>query len=419
MSQASYKRSRVRPKNKKKQTNFLNRNWIALLLILVVLAVGVAFVANRSSDATRTVNAENAPAASSNSENPYAGILGPNDWTEETEVQIYNRRNGQWEDAVFGDVGNDMEFIVGDYVYATTEQGYFFLKSEIDISKLGEADRPFDPDNWRVPEADDVVFLFKSVDGSQQKGHWLFTYVKPGSEIVFQGKVWRLEYDIANDEIGVVDTGNVFARVTQTHVNFHEDDVLALTVKFDSCGKTDIITGSEEHPFYVLDVEDYIPMVDLQPDMRLKTDNGSLATVVELKPLDESMELYNLTVEHVHNYYIYTSEDATGVLVHNTGPCDGFTYSSSVQRKMANTNDIYHNFPSSLDADIMSGNPLMVRPDGRQEFIQQGVVNNTQGVYHITLGSDGQTIIHRTFVPQSAWDNFANNHGLPSWSNLP
>ena len=338
MSQASYKRSRVRRKsNKKKQSRFFKHNWIIALFVFVVLVSGVAYFANRSSGATQTANAGNAPAPASNSDNPYAGIPGPDDWNEETAVQIYNRRNGQWEAAVFGDVGNDMEFIVGDYVYATTEQGYFFLKPEIDISKLAETDRSFDPDNWRVPKADDVVFLFKSVDGFQQKGHWLFTYVKPGSEIVFQGKVWRLEFDVANNELGVVDTGNVFARVTKTHVNFHEDDVLALTVKFDSCGKTDIITGSEEHPFYVLDVEDYVPMIDLQPDMRLKTDNGSLVTVIELKPLEESMELYNLTVEHVQNYYIYTSEDTTGVLVHNTGPCDNFIYSPSVQRKMANT----------------------------------------------------------------------------------
>lgn len=321
MAQVSHRKSRSRRKSKKKQTSIFNRNWVISLFALILLVGGVAFVISRSSSTTQTVSAESSSASSSNSDNPYAGIPGPSDWTEETSVQIYNRRNGQWEDAVFGDVGNDMEFIVGDYVYATTEQGYFFLKPEIDISQLAETDRSFDPDNWRIPEADDVVFLLNSADGSQQKGHWLFTYVKRGSEIVFQGKVWRLEYDIANDQMGVVDTGNVFARVTQTHVNFHEDDVLALTVEFDSCGKTSIITGSEEHPFYVLDVEDYIPMVDLQPDMRLKTDNGSLATVVELQSLDKSMELYNLTVEHVQNYYIYTSENDPGVLVHNTGPC--------------------------------------------------------------------------------------------------
>ncbi len=335
MSQASYRRSRSRRKSKKRQTNFLNRNWIVALLIFVVLVGSIAYFANRSSNATQTASAGNAPTASTNSDNPYVGIPGPNDWTEETAVQIYNRRNGQWESMTYGDVGSDMEFIVGDYVYATTpENGSLFLKPEIDINKLAETDQAFDPDNWRMPKPDDIVKVFRSDNSGQQKGHWLLKDVQPDSEVVFQGKVWRWELDVENQWFVVSDTGNVFARVTETHVNFHEDDVLALTVLFDSCGKTNIITGSEEHPFYVLDVENYVPMVDLQPDMRLKTDNGSLATVVELKLLDESMELHNLTVEHVQNYYIYTSEDDPGILVHNTGPCDNWVLGIGLLTKL-------------------------------------------------------------------------------------
>lgn len=272
------------------------------------------------------------------STNQYLGIPGPDDWTDETAVQIYNRSNGQWESMTYGDVEPDNEFIVDDYLYATTpEQGYLFLKPEIDISLLTETDRAFDPDNWRIPKPNDVVFLTKG-PSNQQKGHWLLKHVQADSEIVFQGKVWKWELDIENQRFVVSDTGNVFARVTQTHINVHEGDVLALTVRFESCGKTDVITGSEEHPFYVLDIDDYVLMVDLQPDMHLKTDNGSLVTVVGLKPLDGSMELYNLSVEHVQNYYIYTSENDPGVLVHNTGPCD--VISQAVSAGLPNRNGV-------------------------------------------------------------------------------
>ncbi len=304
-SNSNKHRNNRKRKSKKGSTRFV---YLIIALCLIGLIIGgVAISSSQSAQA---------------STNQYVGIPGPNDWTDETAVQIYNRRNGQWEQMTYGDVGSDMEFIVGNYLYATTpKNGSLFLKPEIDITKLAETDQAFDPDNWRMPKPDDIVKVFRSDDPAQQKGHWLLKDVQPDSEVVFQGKVWKWELDVENQRFVVSDTGNVFARVTETHVNFHEDDVLALTVKFDSCGKTDIITGSEEHPFYVLDVEDYVPMVDLQPDMHLKTDNGSLATVVELKPLDESMELYNLTVEHVHNYYIFTSEDDPGVLVHNTGPC--------------------------------------------------------------------------------------------------
>ncbi len=325
MSQASYRRSRSRRKSKKRQTNFLNRNWIVALLVFVVLVGSIAYFANRSSNATQTASAGNAPTASTNSDNPYVGIPGPDDWTEETAVQIYNRRNGQWESMTYGDVGPDMEFIVGDYVYATTpENGSLFLKPEIDINKLAETDQAFDPDNWRMPKPDDIVKVFRSDNSGQQKGHWLLKDVQPDSEVVFQGKVWRWELDVENQRFVVSDTGNVFARVTETHVETHTDDVLALTVKFNSCGQTGIITGSEEHPFFVVEQDKYIPMVELEPGMALKTDNGAGAVVVELHPLSETMQMYNLTVEHVHNYYVFSDEDDPGILVHNTNCGVGF-----------------------------------------------------------------------------------------------
>ena len=197
--------------------------------------------------------------------------------------------------------------------------------------------------------------------------------------------------------------------MTQTHVNFHEGDVLALTVRFDSCGKTDIITGSEEHPFYVLDVEDYVPMVDLQPDMRLKTDNGSLATVVELKPLDESMELYNLTVEHVQNYYVFTSEDDPGVLVHNTGPCgiDPFdlNLSQTVQNHLdditkAGTQARPYGDSRLLIGEIMEAGSPIPDPGGLPGGLRwdvTGTFNGRQGAWELVIDTETNTVVHFLF----------------------
>jgi len=68
---------------------------------------------------------------------PYADVSDPMDCTDETPIQIYNRGNGLWEKKTYSDVGPDMEFIVGNYVYATTpEQGFLFLKPELEIVKL-------------------------------------------------------------------------------------------------------------------------------------------------------------------------------------------------------------------------------------------------------------------------------------------
>ncbi|NOK61229.1 MAG: hypothetical protein GFH27_549307n211 [Chloroflexi bacterium AL-W] len=328
--------SKRRPNSKRRQAKSQSNNRILQFSIIALVAVGIiAGIVFWPSLQADTSQAQTAPISQVNSNqvsqvelvsnrassNPYEGIPGPDSWTAETPVQIYNRLNGTWEDKTYGDVGPDMEFIVGDYVYATTpENGVLFLKPELDLAKLAETDQAFDPGNWRMPKPDDIIFLFKS-GSQQQKGHWLLKDVQPDSEIVFQGKVWSWELDLENQRFVVKDTGNVFAKVTDTHKAVHEGDVLALTVRYESCGKLGLITGSEEHPFYVLEKEDYIPMVELKPGMELKTDNGTQATVVELKPLPETMELYNLTVENVHNYYIFSSEDDPGVLVHNIGPC--------------------------------------------------------------------------------------------------
>ena len=91
-----------------------------------------------------------------------------------------------------------------------------------------------------------------------------------------------------------------------------------------------------------------------------------------------------------------------------------YKYSPSVLEKMKrNAADLYHNFPAQLDDMITSRKPSIIRTDGRQEFLATGVVNKTPGVYHITLGSDKQTIIHRVFIPESDWVRYSRVNQLP------
>ena len=95
-----------------------------------------------------------------------------------------------------------------------------------------------------------------------------------------------------------------------------------------------------------------------------------------------------------------------------------FTYSPSVQKHLAQGSDKYHGFPSLLDKYIINGAPVVVRSDGRQEYLAQGYVGDTYGVYHITLRSDG-TIIHRLFTSQAQWGTEAAKNGLPSFDQIP
>jgi len=338
-SRAKFKKDNRMSKNKRRQAKHKQSNnrivqFSIVALVAIGIIAGIIFLPSLQADTSQVQTApisqvngsqvsQVEPVANKTSSNAYSELASPEDWTEDTPVQIYNGLNSTWEDKTYRDVGPGMEFIFEGYVYATTpEKGFLFAKPELDITKLAETDQSFDPDNWRMPKPDDIVKVFRSDDPYQQKGHWLLKDVQPDSEVIFQGKVWSWELDLANQRFVIKDTGNVFAKVTAVHEQVHQGDVLALTVRYEACGKLGLITGSEEHPFYVLDKEDYIPMVGLESGMELKTDTGARVTVVELKPLPDEMELYNLTVEHVNNYYIFPSEDEAGVLVHNTGPCD-------------------------------------------------------------------------------------------------
>ncbi|NJO81439.1 MAG: hypothetical protein HC828_00890 [Blastochloris sp.] len=124
------------------------------------------------------------------------------------------------------------------------------------------------------------------------------------------------------------------------------------------------------------------------------------------------MELYNLTVEHVQNYYIYTSEDDPGILVHNTGPCNIPTKASDVLTHVKNTG----NAPSGYQGgrafrnDGRGGGEVLPQIDSAGNSItykeydvnpyQRGV---NRGAERIVVGSDGKSYYtsdhYSTFTP--------------------
>lgn len=92
-----------------------------------------------------------------------------------------------------------------------------------------------------------------------------------------------------------------------------------------------------------------------------------------------------------------------------------YKYSDSVIEK-AEKDPLYHNYPKSLDDDILS-NPSVTRSDGRIEHLAKGTINGEKGIYHITV--KGNSIIHRLFVPESDWERFSEVNGLPKYKDIP
>ena len=148
-----------------------SRIWfIALCTVCLLIASIFAFSAWYTSSITATSRTASTTASSTQH------LAHPDTWTQVTPVHIFNRRNGQWEARTYGDVRPDTEFMVENIIYATTpDRGVLFAKPELDVTRLAETDRSFDPDNWRMPQPDDIVLLVKP-STTQQQGHWSVSY---------------------------------------------------------------------------------------------------------------------------------------------------------------------------------------------------------------------------------------------------
>ena len=91
--------------------------------------------------------------------------------------------------------------------------------------------------------------------------------------------------------------------------------VVATVTLTNSDGETLEITGTLEHPFYVVD-KGFVGLSDLQEwDVCVAPDGGEF-TVVGVVESDELQTVYNFEVEDAHTYYVGLGVD-DAVLVHN------------------------------------------------------------------------------------------------------
>ncbi|MEV1062944.1 RHS repeat-associated core domain-containing protein [Streptomyces sp. NPDC050263] len=82
--------------------------------------------------------------------------------------------------------------------------------------------------------------------------------------------------------------------------------------------KTAEVTATDQHPFWVPELADWIDATDLRPGQWLRTGAGTLVQITAVQrwtALDATV--HNLTVSVVHTYYVLAGD--TPVLVHNCG----------------------------------------------------------------------------------------------------
>ncbi|GGS22538.1 polymorphic toxin-type HINT domain-containing protein [Actinokineospora fastidiosa] len=127
-------------------------------------------------------------------------------------------------------------------------------------------------------------------------------------------------------------TGESGPRVV-TDVRSHQSERLLYEITVDTADGSGKITATDEHPFWVESLQKWVHAEGLKPGYTFETADHRPATVAGVKPLSERREVYNLTVDDLHTYYVVAGSAV--VLVHNDDPrkysddeCDrsGFLY---------------------------------------------------------------------------------------------
>jgi YD repeat-containing protein len=113
-------------------------------------------------------------------------------------------------------------------------------------------------------------------------------------------------------------TGRTEAKpVTDVIKGSGQKQLVEITVDTDGAkgSATGKITATDRHPFWVADQSGWTDAEDLEPGDRLRTPGGASVTVVAVRLWTERDQVYNLTVDGVHTYYV--GAGARNVLVHN------------------------------------------------------------------------------------------------------
>ncbi|MEU8527616.1 MULTISPECIES: polymorphic toxin-type HINT domain-containing protein [Streptomyces] len=220
-------------------------------------------------------------------------------------------------------------------------------------------------------------------------------------------------------------TGRTAVRpVTRTIRTTDDKHFTVLTVL--SGGRTQQLTATDTHPFWLTDLRRWADAGDIVAGAGLRTPEGRTVPVTAVRHYTQRQTTYDLTVDEIHTYYVLAG--ATPVLVHNNN-CEDKVWEPYRE-------DVSHDFqgPLPADAGIPPGSRLapgyytfIVRPDGSVRAIHDEVMkalNPTAG--HVSLGENQGVIMAGRFVVDTSGriievDNFSGHYApkdLPGFTPL-
>ncbi|MFD7058695.1 polymorphic toxin-type HINT domain-containing protein [Streptomyces sp. NPDC059906] len=104
-------------------------------------------------------------------------------------------------------------------------------------------------------------------------------------------------------------------RVTRQIISHGDKHLTAVTIRGPTGDKAEI-TATEDHPFWSTNLRNWVSAASLLPGDTLRTDHGTVATVLSNRLVDRTVTTYSLTVEDLHSFYVLAGR--TPLLVHNS-----------------------------------------------------------------------------------------------------
>jgi hypothetical protein len=185
---------------------------------------------------------------------------------------------------------------------------------------------------------------------------------KPISEVKIGDKV------LATDPT----TGRTAAQAV-THVIVGNGQKVLVEVTVDTDGdrgdKTDTVTATAGHPFWVDSERRWVNAGDLAAGQRLQTSGGGSATVLATREWTEQQQVFNLTVDRIHTFFVVAG--STDLLVHNEGRCpkrvvsnwDDIDRQLGVQRAQGQHTRVPTGSPTGFDRGAAPGDMIDRAPD--------------------------------------------------------
>ena len=126
-------------------------------------------------------------------------------------VEVFDPATGQWSEKRKDEALPGQEFVAMNMLFKQQLLGTWSnIHGEVDVSRLADAYRAFDPKNYRLPESGDVVYVFGQ--DLPRTGFNTLAYVRPGETFRFQGRIYKTEPGSQPDTLCIVDTGETLSK---------------------------------------------------------------------------------------------------------------------------------------------------------------------------------------------------------------